>query len=163
MTHPTSFDELYPGRFLKAGHLKGRQVSVQIEDVFLEELEGEKGKETKAILSFTGKTMQLVLCKLNGLCVKAMFGPSIGAWKGKRIILWPTATVMPMKRGEECIRIWGSPDIPQEQEIKIQLPRRKAFAMTMHRAAQGVTPPVQHQPSTEAGLDPDEFPEPQIA
>lgn len=162
MTRPSVFDELYPGRFIKAGLLKGRTIAVTIEDVFLEELEGEKGKEQKAILSFTGKTMQLVLCKLNGLCLKAMFGPSVSAWKGKRIFLWPTATVMAMHRGEECIRIWGSPDLAKDQQVSIQLPRRKAFSMTMHREIPASAPaaPAPPPPAGDApAFDASEFPE----
>lgn len=137
MMKPTNFDELYPGRFLKAGHLKDRKVTVTISDVALEELEGEKGPEQKAIISMAGKKMQLVLCKLNGLCIKAMFGPSISAWIGKRVTLWPTDTIAPMRRGEACIRVWGSPDLDRDMTIPIQLPKRKAFNVTLRRVAPG--------------------------
>ena len=63
MAKPTNFDELYPGRFLKAGLLKGQKATVTISDVHLEELDGEKGIEQKAILSMAGKDKQLLSCK----------------------------------------------------------------------------------------------------
>ncbi len=148
MAKPTNFDELYPGRFLKAGLLKGQKATVTISDVHLEELDGEKGIEQKAILSMAGKDKQLVLCKLNGLCVKAMFGPSISAWIGKRVTLWPTDTIAPMKKGEECIRIWGSPDIEKDITIPIQLPRRKAFNVTLH--GPGASPAAPPSPNLPA-------------
>lgn len=151
MVKPTVFDELYPGRFLKAGLLKGQKATVTVTDVHLEELEGEKGVEQKVIISMAGKKMQLVLCKLNGLCVKAMFGPSISAWIGKRITLWPTDTIAPMKKGEDCIRIWGSPDVEKDITIPIQLPRRKAFNVTLRKVSAQSAPT---QPTPQEPLDP---------
>ena len=156
MVKPTNFDELYPARFLKAGHLKGQKATVTISDVFLEELEGEKGPEQKAIITMAGKEKQLVLCKLNGLCIKAMFGASISGWIGKRITLWPTATIMPMKKGEECLRIWGSPDIPADIGLPINFKKRKAFTVTLHKVVMGApiveeSAPAQEQ---EPDLDP---------
>jgi hypothetical protein len=66
---PQTYDELYPGRFLKAVQFGGRQVTLTIKDVDLEELEGEDGKKQKAIVSFTERPLQLVACKTNGLCI----------------------------------------------------------------------------------------------
>lgn len=133
MNKPLSFDDLYPGRFIKAGNLHGNPVTLTVKDVSLEELDGEKGKSVKAILSFERTDMQLVLCKLNGLCVRAMFGPNVGQWIGKRITIYPTADIMPMKDGEDCIRIYGSPDLASDMVVPIQFPRRKAFKVTLRR------------------------------
>lgn len=73
---PKNFDQLYPGRFLKAGILDGKRITLTIESVQHERLEGDKGLELKVIMAFVGKEMQLVLCKTNAMCIKAMFGPS---------------------------------------------------------------------------------------
>lgn len=162
MVKPTNFDELYPGRFLKAGHLQGKQVTVTIQDVHLEELESDKGVEQKAIITMKDKKLQLVLCKLNGLCLKAMFGPSISAWIGKRITLWPTDTIVPMKRGEACIRVWGSPDILQDITIPIKLQRRKAFNISLRRSlgAAVVAPPTPlDEPPPPSTIDDTGWPE----
>lgn len=154
MVKPSNFDELYPGRFIKAGLLKGKKIPVTIADIYFEDLEGEKGPEQKVIVTMTGKKMQLVLCKLNAICVKAMFGPSLSAWIGKRIVLWPTDTVVPMKKGEECIRIWGSPDLAGDISIPVQLPRRKAFNMVMHKMVPGSpAPSLESQPETPPPTD----------
>jgi hypothetical protein len=72
--------------------------------------------------------MELVACKTNGLCIKAMFGKELEAWKGKKITLFQGQW-----NGEECIRIWGSPDIEKQFDVSIELPRRKPFPMTMHK------------------------------
>ena len=132
------FDELYTGRFLKAGLLGDHKATVTIADVWLEPLQCEDGNEDKAILAFEGKSAQLVLSKINGTCIAAMFGKSVPDWIGKRIVLYATADIMPMprKRGDPrppdpCIRIWGSPDIEADVAVVFEPPRRRPIHMTM--------------------------------
>lgn len=129
MAKPTVFDELYPGRFLKAGLLKGGKPTLTIKDVDVEELTGEDNKpKKKAIVSFEERPMELVICKTNGLSIKAMFGAELKNWIGKRVTLFQGQW-----NGEECIRVWGSPDIDKSLDVAIVLPRRKPFNMTMHK------------------------------
>ena len=128
MAKPTVFDQLYPGRFLKAGLLLGKKVTLTIKDVDVEGLEGEDGKKKqKAIVSFNESNMELVMCKTNGLCLKAMFGPTLAEWLGKRVTIFESQW-----NGEPCIRIWGSPDLKADQKVTVQLPRRRPFDMVMH-------------------------------
>jgi hypothetical protein len=125
---PVDFDQLYPGRFIKAGELLGKKVTLTITDVDTEELMGENNKpKIKATLTFRETDKQMVLCKTNGLCIKAMFGKKLDAWVGKRITLFEDSW-----NGEPATRIWGSPDITEEQVVEIALPRRRPFNKTMH-------------------------------
>jgi hypothetical protein len=131
-----TYDELYAGRFLKAGHLRGSQVTVAIDDVWTEELTGEKGAERKALLSFRGTDKQHVLPKINGECIKAMFGANVKEWVGKRVTLYATDKLMPMPtaKGDDrlCVRVFGSPDITAPVAVTYTPPRRRAIKMTMH-------------------------------
>ena len=131
-----SFDDLYPGRFIKAGQFHGKQVTLTIADVRHEQLEGERGKELKVILAFQKTDKQLVLCKLNGTCIKGMFTSSVANWIGKRITFFPTDTMMPMPtaKGDDrvCIRVWGSPDLASDVGVEWKPARRKATVYTMH-------------------------------
>jgi hypothetical protein len=148
MAKPTVYDELYPGRFLKAGLLKGQKVTLTIKDVDLEGLEGEDGKQKqKAVLSFEERPMQLVMCKTNGICIKSMFGPTLAEWLGKRVTIFESQW-----NGEPCIRIWGSPDLQADMKVSVQLPRRRPFDMLLHAVKSGTqrSSPAP-QPST---LDP---------
>ena len=131
---PKNFDQLYPGRFLKAGILDGKRVTLTISSVQHEKLEGEKGTELKAIMAFIGKEMQLVLCKTNALCIKAMFGPILANWAGKKVTLYEGKVEVsgPMK-GQPCIRIWGSPEIADDMTISIKHPKKKAFEVVLHK------------------------------
>jgi len=149
MPKPTNYDELYPGRFLKAGLLKGQKVTLTIKDVDLEQMEDNTGKpKAKAIVSFAERPLELVACKTNGLCLKAMFGKELTNWIGKRVTLFPGQW-----NGEECIRIWGSPDIDKQFEVSIELPRRRPFPMTMHKVddrKQPASEPVSVDPRIDA-------------
>ena len=137
---PKNFDQLYPGRFLKAGILDGKKVTLTIAKIEHEKLEGEKGMELKVIFSFVGKDMQLVCCKTNALCIKGMFGPMLASWVGKKITLFEGKVEVagPMK-GQPCIRIWGSPEIPADMAVTIKHPKKKAFDMVMHRVDRPAT------------------------
>lgn len=126
---PSVFDQLYPGRFLKAGELLGKKVTVTIRDVYLEGLIGDDGKEKqKAIVGLNETDKALVLCKTNGICLRDMFGTELSAWVGKRVTIFPDVW-----NGEPAIRIWGSPDIERDLDVTVTLPRRKPFKKTMHK------------------------------
>ena len=57
-----------------------------------------------------------------------MFGRKVQEWVGKRVTLFAG-----MWDGEECIRVWGSPDIQADLEVTVALPRKRPFQMTMHK------------------------------
>lgn len=126
---PVDFDQLYPGRFIKAGELLGKKVTLTIAEVDTEELMGEDGsKKIKATLAFKETEKMHVMCKTNGVCLRDMFGKDLSAWVGKRVTLFPDTW-----NGEPCIRVWGSPDIEAEIEVTVTLPRRRPFKKTMHK------------------------------
>lgn len=145
---PSVFDQLYPGRFLKAGELLGKKVTLTILDVDLEELQGDDGaKKAKAIISFKETEKKVVACKTNGICIKMMFGPKLADWVGKRVTIFPDTW-----NGEPCIRVWGSPDIDKDVEVEVSLPRRRPFKKVMHRMGKPAAPttPAPETQSTEA-------------
>jgi len=154
---PTSYDALFPGRFLKAGLFEGKNVTLTLKDANLEELEGDDGKKVKAILSFNETELELVCCKTNGLSIKHMFGDKLSGWVGKRVTFFPSTW-----NGEPAIRVWGSPDIPADMPISIQLPRRKPIPMVMHHVgpAQGHAPAPADPPAQAAPPPPADAPAP---
>lgn len=125
---PVDWDELYPGRFIKAADLKGQNVTLTIAAVDLEELEGDKGKQIKGVVEFERTEKMLALNKTNGICLKEMFGKKVQEWVGKRVTLMPSSW-----NGDDCIRIYGSPDLAADKDITISLPRKRPIPMTMHK------------------------------
>lgn len=128
------FDELFPNRFMKAGEFKGRDVTLKITAVKVEKLVGDKGEETKGILSFEKTPKQLVLNKTNGLCLRAMFGRDTGAWVGKRVTFYPAQ--IDFGDTEIAIRVRGSPDIASDMEAEIKLARKKPRKVTLKKTGQ---------------------------
>jgi len=130
------FSDLYPGRFIKAGNLHGKPVTFTIKSIEREELQGERGMEPKIILHFKETPLALVLPKINAVCIKAMFGPHVPEWVGKRVTLYGTNKIMPLptKKNEECIRIWGSPDISEPIRCEWSPPRRKPIVQVLQPA-----------------------------
>ena len=155
------YDQLFPNRFVKAGLLQGKAVTLTISEVKLEELPDEKGKNgkrLKGILSFKERDLELVLNKTNGECLKGMFGRKTGAWEGKRVTLYPK---MVDAFGDEvlAIRIMGSPDIASDMRISVRVGRKTA-TVTMKKTAtkKQAAPPPPPEPEPEADPETGEVP-----
>lgn len=143
----TDWDQLYPGRFFKAGEIKeNERLVLTISAIALEELEGDKGLKTKGVLSFHETKMQLALNKTNGICIKAMFGRVPYEWIGKRIALFRSEW-----KGDDCIRVWGSPDIERDIDVEVHLPRKKPFPMVMHSMRRPAAVPPPSEPAERIG------------
>ncbi len=141
---PVDWDELYPGRFIKAGDFKGKNVTLTISFVKIEELVGDKGPQIKGVIGFEKTEKHWALNKTNGLCLKAMFGRKVQDWVGKRVTLFAS-----MWDGEQCIRVFGSPELKQDMPVTIALPRKRPFEMTMH-AGSGKSGVTSSAPSSDA-------------
>lgn len=140
------FDKLFPGRFMKAGQFKGKDVTLTMTKVSVEELEGQTGKKQKAIISFKETPLELVLNKTNGLCLKAMWGRETDAWVGKRVTLYPAP--IQFEDNDLAIRVRGSPDLKAPVTFELKLARKKPRTTTM-----AVTKPGGAAPEAEPGAE----------
>lgn len=152
--HVTDFDQLYPGRFLKAGELGDTKPTLTIEDVFIEELEGDKGKKWKGVIKFSDSDKEWALNKTNGICLREMFGRNLPEWRGRRVTLFAGT-----HDGEPALRVWGSPELERDTVITIQLPRKKPTKMTMHATGGGkkaaqTRPAAREERSTQEDIGP---------
>lgn len=144
-----NYDELFPGRFMKAGEFKGRAVTLTIKDIDTEALPQDQGGEkVRGIISFTETKKQLVLNRTNGECLKALFGAAVDDWFGKRVTLFPSEW-----NGEPAIRVKGSPHITAPMEIEVKLPRRRPIPMTLVPTGKAAPPAAQREPAAESGDD----------
>jgi len=122
---PVDYDELFPGRFLKAGLFKGQAVTLTIAAVVLEDLPtNEGGNKTRGVISFRESKKQLVLNSTNGQCIAAMFGRKPQAWIGHKVTFMPDRDRFGCEM-VDCIRVKGSPELEQDMEIEVRLPRKK--------------------------------------
>ncbi len=153
---PIDWDELYQGRFLKAGELQGKKFTLTIASVDIYELEGEKGKKVKGVIGFRETPKLVALNRINGLCLRGMFGRHVQEWVGKRVTLFPsTVQEAGAMKGDPCVRVFGSPDIGHDLDVPITLPKRKPYTMTMQKitAAKGASASVSERPGRQSGDD----------
>lgn len=94
-------DSAFPGSYLKAADILGKQVRVTIDHV---EVEDVGGGDHKPVAYFQGKERGLVLNKTNANIIKDMYGRETGQWIGKPIILY-TAKVEFSGRLVDAIRV----------------------------------------------------------
>jgi len=128
------FDQLYPGKFLKAGLFLGKDVILTIKKIELKELGTEEEKETKVIASFAETPKQLVLNKTNGSCIKEMFGRNTDQWIGKRVTFFPAK--VDYGDTDLAIRVRGSPDLKEVREFTAQIGlKKKSFKLIPTGAA----------------------------
>jgi hypothetical protein len=167
MTMGYDFDELFPGRFLKSGEFKGREVTLTIASVQIEELPDEKGTPNKdgvrvrvrGIVGFKQTKKLLVLNRTNGEAVKAMFGRQTDDWIGKRVTFFP-AVVDAFGGETTAIRVRGSPDLAQPIQTEVRIGRRQAtLKMVPTGKPNGKPKPVvvedpPHDPTTGDVLEP---------
>lgn len=155
-TQVVDYDQLYPGRFIKAGDLAGRDRNLTIARVDLEELEGRKGKQGKGVIHFQETKKALVLNRTNGECIKAMFGRKLVDWVGKRITLYPAQIESAV--ADLAIRVRGSPDISQDVTFELALPQKRPVSMRLRRTGTGkgnaaptpAAPKAEPEPAPEA-------------
>jgi len=151
------YDELFPNRFIKAGLLQGKAVTLTIADVQIESMPDKKGKngqKNKGILSFRERDLELVLNKTNAECLKGMFGRRTGGWVGKRITIYPRM-VDAFGRQKLAIRILGSPDIAQEMRIELSLGQERTRAVMKRTTAKTQPAPTVEQDEPGTDFDPE--------
>lgn len=84
------FKLLYPSQYLGAHDLQGKDATVTIARVVVEELKTERGSERKPVLHFEKAEKRMVLNKTNATAIAALYGNETNAWAGKRITLYAT-------------------------------------------------------------------------
>lgn len=84
-------DLLFPGQYVKAADLRGRDVTVVIDDIDpRHELKGQRGTEHKPVVTMRGKEKLWILNKTNAKTIAKLHGTEVTAWLGKAVVLYPT-------------------------------------------------------------------------
>ena len=81
--------DFFPSRFVRAADLQGRTMTAVIEDVALEDVGGDDGKQ-KPVIRFRGKVKGLVLNATNYDLIADCYGDETRNWPGQPIELYPT-------------------------------------------------------------------------
>lgn len=82
--------KLFPSKYVKAYDLDGRDITVTIKRVALEEMGKPPDVERKPVIYFEGAQKGLIMNKTIAVAIAHLHGPEMDAWTGKRIALYPT-------------------------------------------------------------------------
>jgi hypothetical protein len=118
---------LYPGRFLKKEALEAPKV-IRIVKLTVTELEGEKGVESKVVLSYKSAdgAGEMILCKSNAELISHALGTrDHEAWIGHYVTIHNNPTIDLGGKRVGGIRVWGSPELKSPLTVEIKRPRRK--------------------------------------
>ena len=97
------------GDWLNAEELKGRTVTLKIEDIISVEFDNDRGKDTKLGLMFVGKEKGIAANKTNVKALIEGFGtPDTDKWIGREVIASPNQT--PLGLGFSLRAVQASPD-----------------------------------------------------
>ena len=90
MDDTTTFRDIVPTTYICNADLKGRDRTLTIERVEIEEMFANNKKDTRPVLYFAGARKGLVVnSTINGV-VSRLYGQYLKGWIGKRITIYPT-------------------------------------------------------------------------
>jgi len=96
---------MFPSNYIGAADLKGKDVTLTVENVQLDELMLVGGKkQKKPVLYFQKTPKMLVLNKTNAKTIADLLGTEMKAWIGKRVTFYPTETKCKGKT-VPCVRV----------------------------------------------------------
>jgi len=137
-----SFDQLYPGTYLKAGEFEGRAVTLTVKTITREMLSnGSGGEEPAVTVAFAETEKQFVMNKTNAVSLRAMWGDDSGEWIGKRVTLHPVKDESGLSDSGLCIRVKGSPELDKPLKFRARL-GRKMVTQTLLPTGDGKVPQV---------------------
>jgi len=158
MSRGLTYDQLFPGRFVKAGEMDGKPVTLTIKAVYLDTLEQEDGTEKQqAIVSFTEIKRELALNKTNAQCLVALWSDDSGEWIGHKVTLFPEHDTSGLSQSGVCIRVKGSPDIDKPVKVEVKLPRRRPVPRTLVPTGKGKAAVAPPETDDNASSNDDDF------
>lgn len=130
---------LTPSKYIKAASLGGRDRTVTITGVKIEELEREDNtKEARGLISLAETPKRWVLNVTNVKALVQMFGRETDKWLGRKVTLFPEPNEM--SESGFAIRVRGSPEIDKDITFTLKLARKKPRKVTLKRT--GDAPPT---------------------
>jgi hypothetical protein len=104
----------FPSKYIKAGDLAGKEHTLTIANVRIEDVGTSDSPEDKLVLYFAGRTKGCVLNKTNATAIAHRYGEETDEWVNKPVIVYPDRT---MFGGQmvDCIRMRAP--VPAADEV----------------------------------------------
>jgi hypothetical protein len=122
-------DDIFPSKYLKAADLNGKECTVTIVGVAVEQFDERSGKKVdKPVLTLKNATKAFVCNKTNANTIAKLYGDETDDWVGNDIALYPTLVDFAGDQ-YEAIRIKmppkpkrAEPDKPSTEEPDDEIP-----------------------------------------
>jgi hypothetical protein len=102
--------QAFPSKYIKATDLAGKEFTLTIGVVKIEDVGGPGNEEDRPVLYFEGKTKGVVLNRTNATSISSKYGDDTDMWLGKPVIIYPD-TVMFQGKMVDCIRMRIPPSV----------------------------------------------------
>ncbi len=124
--------EAFPTKYISAADLRGREVTLRISYVTMEEIQGNYGTDNRPVCHFSNAQKGLVLNKTNANTLAGQFGDDTDLWPNREIVLYTVKTNNPQGQMVDGIRcrpvmvqtqptnsnpIGGDPNAPINDEL----------------------------------------------
>jgi hypothetical protein len=96
--------QAFPSKYIKAADLGGKEHTLTIAGVKIEDVGGQGSEEDKPVLYFTNKAKGCVLNRTNAMSIAAKYGEDTENWVDKHVIVYPDTTMFQGKM-VDCIRM----------------------------------------------------------
>lgn len=151
-----NMNNAFPSKYIAAGDLNGKDVTLPIASVVMEEV--GRDKEICPVMYFTGAIKGMVLNRTNGQAIAEMYGQESDLWTGKSVTIFPTQTdwggrIVP------CIRVrlltpneaGVAPAVVFDPSVAQQIPQAAGHMGDPHVAPSPAPgQPIPHQPAPQA-------------
>jgi hypothetical protein len=97
-------NQAFPSKYIKAGDLAGKEHTLVIDKVKIEDVGGQGSEEDKPCIYFQGKQKGCVLNRTNAGAISSKYGDDTDDWTGKPVIVYPDQTMFQGKM-VDCIRM----------------------------------------------------------
>lgn len=122
-----NWEAMFPGKYIKSAEFAGKDITLTIKSVVLEELPDDNGGTKKrGVIYFNETPRALVINRTNATAIKSMFGPETNSWAGHKVTLWASPFTDPFT-GEAitAVRVRGSPELDATKEFQAKIGRKQ--------------------------------------
>ena len=97
-------NQAFPSKYIKAADLAGKEFTLTIAKVQIEDVGGQGNEEDRPVMYFAGRSKGMVLNRTNATAIAHRYGDDTDNWTNKEIIVYPD-TVMFQGKMVDCVRV----------------------------------------------------------
>ena len=136
-------NDAFPGNWLKAGDLQGKEAPVIIASADIETV----GKDRKLVMFFRGKTKGMICNKTNAQRIALAYGEDTNAWIGQPITLYAEVVDFQGKA------TWGlRVKVLRQMDPQFEAARQQVQQHMAGNGRQGYAPPTTHVSTPDSRL-----------